>query len=91
MMRSVLFGLLQLAGALAVAAGLYLRFGLDVALIVVGGLVFVVFTTVEIMGARAAPPQARSSVRRGPPDALPEPDRVTELPGAPRSRPRKEA
>jgi hypothetical protein len=85
-MRSVLFGLLQLAGALAAAAGLYLRFGLDV----VGGLVFLVFTTVEIMGARAAPPQARSSVRRGPPDALPEPDRVTELPGALRSRPRKE-
>jgi hypothetical protein len=89
-MRPVLFGLLQLAGALAATAGLYLRFGLDVALIVVGGLVFLVFTAVEIMGARAAPPQARSSVRPGPPDALPEPDRVTELPGAVRSR-RKEA
>jgi hypothetical protein len=89
-MRSVLFGLLQLAGALAAAVGLYLRFGLDVSLIVVGGLVLVGAVAVEIMSTRTAPPLARRPVRRGPPDALPEPDHITELPGAVRSRPRKE-
>jgi len=90
-MRSVLFGLLQLAGALAAVAGLYLRFGLDISLIVVGSLVLAGGVAVEMMAARTAPPSARRPVRRGPPDALPEPDRVTELPGASRSRPRKEA
>lgn len=89
-MRSVLFGLLQLAGALAVAAGVYLLAGLAWSLVIVGGLTFLISTAVEIMGSRTATPPGRRAVRRGPPDALPEPDRVTELPGAARSRPRKE-
>jgi small neutral amino acid transporter SnatA (MarC family) len=89
-MRSVLFGLLQLAGALAAAAGVYLLFGLAWSLVIVGGLVFLTSTAVEMMSGRTAPPSARRPVRRGPPDALPEPDRVTELPGAVRSRLRKE-
>jgi hypothetical protein len=90
-MRSVLFGLLQLAGALAAAAGVYLLLGLAWTLVIVGGLVFLIFTVAEMMGTRTAPPSVARPVRRGPPDALPEPDRVTELPGALRSRPRKEA
>jgi hypothetical protein len=89
-MRSVLFGLLQLAGALAAAAGVYLLAGLAWSLVIVGGLVFMISTAVEIMGARPAPPLAHRTARRGPPDALPEPSTITELPGAVRSRPRKE-
>lgn len=88
-MRSVLFGLLQALGALGAAAGVYLLLGLAWALVIVCGLVFLIATVLEMMTMRVAPPTGRP-VRRGPPDALPEPDRVTELPGAARSRPRKE-
>jgi hypothetical protein len=88
--RPVLFGLLQAAGALAAAAGVYLLAGLAWSLVIVGGLVFLVATGVEMMNARPAPRVPAAPARRGPPDALPEPDRVTELPGAMRSR-RKEA
>jgi hypothetical protein len=88
--RAVLFGLLQTAGALAAAAGVYLLAGLAWSLVIVGGLVFLVATGVEMMGERPAPPVPAAPARRGPPDALPAPDRVTELPGALRSR-RKEA
>lgn len=90
-MRSVLFGLLQLAAALGAAVGIYLLAGLAWALVIVCGLIFLVSTAAEMMSARPAPPRAPASARRVPPDALPEPDRVTELPGALRSRPRKEA
>jgi hypothetical protein len=91
-MRSVLFGLLQLAGALAAAAGVYMLLGLAWSLVIVGSAVLFGGVMVEvIMDPRTAAPSARRPVRRGPPDALPEPDRVTELPGASRSRPRKEA
>lgn len=90
-MRPVLFGLLQAAGALAAAAGVYILAGLAWSLVIVGGLVFMIATGVEMMNARPAPRAPAAPVRRGPPDALPEPDRVTELPGAIRSRPRKEA
>lgn len=88
-MRSVLFGLLQAVGALGAAVGVYLLLGLAWSLVIVCGLVFLISTALEMMTTRTAPPVGRP-VRRGPPDALPEPDRVTELPGAPRSR-RKEA
>jgi hypothetical protein len=83
-MRSVLFGLLQLAGALAAAAGTYLLLDLAWSLVIVGSLVFLVATGTEIMGARPAPPRAHSGAE------LP-PRLSTELPGAARSRPRKEA
>lgn len=89
-MRSVLFGLLQAAGALAAIAGTYLLLGLPWTLVIAGTLTTGVLTAAEIMGARTAPPQAPARPRTVP-DALPEPDVVTELPGAPRSRARKEA
>ena len=78
-MRPVLFGLLQLGGALAAAAGVYLLLGLAWALVIVGTAVLVGFTAAETISARPVAP-------RTPASALPTPS--TELPGAPRSRPR---
>jgi hypothetical protein len=73
-MRSVLLGLGQLACALAALAGLYMLTCTAVTLIVGGALGFGVLLALEML---AAPPRTR----RAPDPAL------TELPGAPRSRP----
>jgi hypothetical protein len=85
-MRPVLFGLLQLVTAAGAAAGVYLLAGLAWSLVIVCGSVFVLATAVEMMNARPAPPPRP---RLDPADL--QPPRVTELPGAARSRPRKEA
>jgi hypothetical protein len=69
-MRSVLFGLLQLAGGVAALAGLYLLVGLAWTLLVGGAVALAGFTLLEMLAApRPAEP------------AAPEPAPVSELEG----------
>lgn len=61
-MRPVLFGLLQLVGALGAAAGVYLLLGLAWSLVIVGTVALVLATVAEHLATR--PPPALPAPRR---------------------------
>ncbi len=65
----MIFGLVQLLGALAAAVGLYLLLGLAPTLLILGGVTFVGAVVLEIMGGRrpqhAPPPPTGGGVLEG--------------------------
>jgi hypothetical protein len=68
----MIYGLVQLAGALAAAAGTYLLLGLAPTLVILGGATFAGALLLEIMGSRRPAPLPRA--RRAPePAEEPEP------------------
>ncbi len=94
-MRDLAFGLGQLLGAVAAVAGLYMLTGLAWTLVIAGVATLVCLVAVEALARSAQLPPATEAPRRrrrpsGPPDELPWPDQVTEMPGAVRG-PRKES